>query len=92
MVVSVIVVSVLVVLLAVIIHVLRKTVRWLGQPPAPRTAMLGQRPGPLQRGPSSAPAYGHLPTPDDPVGALGSLSPDADLSSRTMSEGDLLGE
>ena len=92
-VVSVIVVAALVVLLAVSVHLARKTLRWLTRTPATCVTRPRRHPGkPSRSSTSTPPAYGHLPTPADPVGALGSLSPDADLSSGSMSESDLLGE
>jgi hypothetical protein len=91
-VVSVIVIASLVVLLAVIVHVVVKTVRWLAGTSTTPTSSRSRRHGSAQGPAVSPPAYGHLPTPADPVGALGSLSPDADLSSRSMRDNELLGE
>jgi hypothetical protein len=91
-VVSVIVLAALVALLATVIHVARRLVRWLqGTPITPSTRLRPLSP-PSAESSRTPPAYGHLPTPADPVGALGSLSPDADPSSPCMSEGDLIGE
>jgi hypothetical protein len=83
-VVSVLLLAAIVTVIAAGIHVVLRVIRWAASsPPGPAS-------GPERTG--SPPPYGALPTLADPVGGLGGLSPDADLSSGATSSRDLYGE
>jgi hypothetical protein len=85
-VVSVLVLAALVALIVAVVDVVRRVTRWALRPSAPtpgRTVV--ERTG-------EPPPYGGLPTPADPVGALGGLSPDADLGDPGASSREMHGE